>query len=68
MGFCSKIEFLLDVKKTIYEFIKGLTQANLETRFILDIYVLKTMIYYLNLVSLRNSWAGFRFQVLGGRW
>ena len=49
------------MKKTIYEFIKGLTQANLETRFIVDIYVLKTMIYYLNQVSLRNSCINYQF-------
>ena len=34
----------------------GLTQANWETRFLVDIYVLKTMIYCQNLVSLRKSW------------
>ena len=33
----------------------GLTQANGETRFLVDIYVLKTMIYCQNLVSLRKS-------------
>ena len=33
----------------------GLTQANWETRFLVDIYVLKTMIYCLNRVSLRKS-------------
>ena len=36
--------------------IPGLTQANGETRFLVDIYVLKTMIYCQNLVSLRNSY------------
>ena len=34
----------------------GLTQVNWETRFLLYIYVLKTMIYFLNQVSLRKSW------------
>jgi hypothetical protein len=33
----------------------GPTQANWETRFLVDIYVLKTMIYCLNRVSLRKS-------------
>lgn len=33
----------------------GLTQANWEIRFLVDIYVLKTMIYCQNLVSLRKS-------------
>ena len=36
--------------------ISGLTQANWKTRFLVDIYVLKTMIYCLNWVSLRKSY------------
>ena len=38
------------------ELITGLTQANWETRFLVDIYVLKTMIYGLKGVSLGKSW------------
>ena len=33
----------------------GFTQANSQTRFLVDIYVLKTMIYCLKRVSLRKS-------------
>ena len=41
--------------KTAIIIITGLMQANRETRFLVDIYVLKTMIYCQNLVSLRKS-------------
>ena len=54
------------------ELLTGLTQANLETGFLVDICVLKTMIYCLNRVSLRKScptlWLGLWVNPLLKKW